>query len=604
MLDSEVQILYETPLGATRGGPLFNAHWYPTKISPESIALMIACHTKPGDTVFDGFGGSCTTAMASLLCSAPPEDLQERARKAGLAPKWGPRKAIVYELTGLGSFIGQTFCSQPDPYEFSQRAQALLEEAERRVGWMYSSHDDTACEGVVRNYIWTELIRCPACQEVATIWDACVSVGPARIADRWKCRKCDQTNTLSVAPRVTEEIYDPILKTRRRAKTRRVARVDGMTGRKHWSRAPSDSDLEKLRQVQDTPLPDSVPIVPLMGKGGEKWGDLWRAGYHEGITHAHHFYTRRNLIALGILHDLIENEKKPVRDALRLWVSSYNSSHSTLMARVVAKQNQPDLVLTSAQPGVLYISGLPVEKNVFYGLRRKIETVKRAFATLKGLKGIAEVVQGSCCSTGLKDNSVDYVFTDPPFGGNIPYSEVNFISEAWLNRTTCTAEEALISPAQEKDVTAYQELLSSAFREIKRILKPKGSVTVVFHSTRANVWRALTHAYTDSGFRVTFSNILHKKQGSFKQVTTSNIAQGDPILLLRPQRLNGKANAATADTVIQDLFESAKRQGDSEESKPQRMYSRFVAYYLRENSSPPLNAHEFYASLARVKAQQ
>lgn len=53
---------------STRGGPLFNAFPYPTKISPEAIALFIAPHTKPGDTVFDGFAGSGSTGIAAILC--------------------------------------------------------------------------------------------------------------------------------------------------------------------------------------------------------------------------------------------------------------------------------------------------------------------------------------------------------------------------------------------------------------------------------------------------------------------------------------------------------------------------------------------------------
>src|SRR5206468_1037515 len=177
----------------------------------------------------------------------------------------------------------------------------------------------------------------------------------------------------------------------------------------------------------------------------------------------------------------------------------YNSSHSTLMSRVVAKQKQADLVLTSAQPGVLYISGLPVEKNVFHGLRRKMRTIQGAFATLHGLKGEVEVRQGSCIRTNLPDHSVDYIFTDPPFGGNIPYSEVNFISEAWLGRTSRTRDEAVISSVQSKSVGTYESLLKKAFQEMRRILKPDGRATVVFHSTQADVWGALTRAYAAAG---------------------------------------------------------------------------------------------------------
>lgn len=131
---------------------------------------------------------------------------------------------------------------------------------------------------------------------------------------------------------------------------------------------------------------------------------------------------------------------------------------------------------------------------------------------------------------------MDYVFTDPPFGGNIPYSEVNYISEAWLGRTTRTREEAIVSSTQTKSIEAYQSLLTKAFQELRRVLKTDGKATVVFHSTQADVWRALTSAYSKAGFSVELSNILDKKQGSFKQVTTVNSAKGDPLLLLTPQR--------------------------------------------------------------------
>ena len=66
MARPEVSVLYERALPAKRTGPLYGAFPYPTKISPDAIALYIASHTKPGDTVFDGFAGSGTTGVAAL----------------------------------------------------------------------------------------------------------------------------------------------------------------------------------------------------------------------------------------------------------------------------------------------------------------------------------------------------------------------------------------------------------------------------------------------------------------------------------------------------------------------------------------------------------
>ena len=597
----ELKKLYETPLGATRSGPLYNAHWYPTKISPESIALMIACHTKPGDLVFDGFGGSCTTALAVLLCARPSNELQAIAKARGLTPSWGARRAVVYELTGLGSFIGQVFSSQPDPIRFTSAATRLLDEAERLYGWLYQTEDDHGVQAFARHFIWSELLECTSCHSKHSLWDASVKLKPARISDRWKCPECGKTSAVASTVRVSEPRFDSLLQMKFTSKARRLARVYGTTARQHWSRQPNDYDLELIARIEEEAIPSTVPIVPMMGKGGSAWGDLWRSGYHEGISHVHHFYTRRNLIALGQLYALVENEPKPIRDALRFWISSYNSSHSSLMTRVVAKQGQPELVLTSAQPGVLYISGLPVEKNIFRGLKRKINTIRDAFSVINGLEGQVDVRQGSSIRTDIRDNTVDYIFTDPPFGGNIPYSEVNFISEAWLGRSTRNRDEAVVSPAQSKGIDTYQTLLTKAFLEMRRILKPSGRATIIFHSTQLDVWRALTQAYSAAGFGVELSNILDKKQGSFKQVTTINSAKGDPILLLSSNKSDHLEDDTSLFNLMKQLLANADAATDPQERLPQRIYSRFISHYLRHHSSPPLNADEFYAKLALLR---
>ena len=70
---------------------------------------------------------------------------------------------------------------------------------------------------------------------------------------------------------------------------------------------------------------------------------------------------------------------------------SYNASHCTLMTRVVAKKASKDFVLTGAQSGVLYISKLPVEKNILLGLRRKAKPIAEAYKLLQDCKGHFEV---------------------------------------------------------------------------------------------------------------------------------------------------------------------------------------------------------------------
>ncbi len=581
---------------------MYHAHAYPTKISPESIALLIACHTQPGALIYDGFGGSGTTAIGTLLCSRPTEGMRAEAERLGLDPVWGPRRALVHEISGMGSFIGSTLCSRPSPAAFFEAAKRLLAAAERECGWMYAAHDPDGAEGVARYFIWSERLDCPKCGAAAALWDGCMRLSPTEIADTFLCRVCNKPTPIAEIRRTTTDERDDLLGGTRRVRERSIARVSGGAGGGQWTRAPRDSDLALLERIAAAPIPRGVPVAPMMGRGGEAWGDLWRAGYHVGITHAHHFYTRRNLIVLGTLHALIEDQPATMRDPLRLWLSSYNSSHSTLMTRVVAKRGQPELVLTSAQPGVLYISGLPVEKNVLLGLRRKITTLTEAFVLLRDTDGDAQVRWADGTRADLPDGSVDYVFTDPPFGGNIPYSEVNFLAETWLGRVTKPGGEAIVSPAQGKGLADYEALLESSFREARRILKPDGCATVVFHSTQANVWGALNGALARAGFAVELSNILDKRQGSFKQVTTRNMAKGDPMLLLTPRTVGEAAAPDSTRILISRLLDEARTHTNADERSRERLYSRFVSHYLERRCAPPMDADAFYGELATAQS--
>ncbi len=580
--------LYAKALPATRTGHLYNAFPYPTKISPEAIALFIASHTKPGGTVFDGFAGSGTTGLAALLCEDPPDELREEARRLGLNVKWGARNAVLYELGALGAFVGQTLTNPPEPNAFRKAAEEILIASEEADGWMYRATDPEGQDGAIRYLIWSDILCCPACGSEATLWDACVSLGPAHIASHFTCPSCAHEAPLDAAKRLTETVLDDVNNENRELRKRGPARVYGVSGKKTWSRPATAEDAVLLKRIAAEPIPESVPCAAI------PWGDLYRRGYHQGVTHLHHFYSRRNLIVFARLWERAGQYDSHIRDALRFWLLSYNASHATIMTRVVAKSGQKDLVVTSAQPGVLYVSGLPVEKNLFAGLRRKLSTIAKAFAIIHGRKGRVEVQQKSSCHVDLPDRSIDYVFTDPPFGGNIPYAEISFLNEAWLGRYTDRSDEIIVSNSQDKTVTDYQELLKTALSEVRRILKPSGKATLVFHSASADIWNALQTAYTDAGLAVECAGVLDKTQGSFKQVTTTGAVRGDPVLLLGKRPVEAEQSIECVWTVAQQLRQEAALMLDPTEQTAQRPYSRLISHFLANHQQIPLNADAFY----------
>lgn len=575
--------LYTTPLPSTRTGPLYNAFSYPTKISPEAIAVYIAAHTKPGATVLDAFAGSGTTGIATLLCDKPTPEMERMAEALGVTPNWGPRTAHLFEIGTLGSFVSETLCHPPVPDEFLAAVDDFCRLAEARIGWIYETKDDSGRPGIIRHVIWSDVLVCPHCKTEVSRWDATVKTKPLVMESWFRCNACGEQTAIEACERATETGVDAFGRKHLMRK-RVIARVHGRTGKSKWQRPPTDEDSELLAKVAKMELPTSAPLADI------QWGELHRAGYHLGIEKLHHFYTKRNFIVMATLMELVSEFPVELQASLRLLTLSYNASHSTLMTRVVLKKGQSDFVLTGSQSGVLYISGLPVEKNILEGLRRKSKAFVDSFRMLHGSRSKVTIHNRSSECMPLEEGSVDYIFTDPPFGDYIPYAELNQINELWLGRTTDRAREVIVSPSQSKGVAEYGSMMGNVFEEMARVLKADGMATVVFHSAHSNVWRALVQAYAAAGFAVEATNVLDKIQASFKQIVSTVSVKGDPLLLLSKrvaERSSSIPNLSIAAEVIRSSPSRAKLD-------PQRLYSQFVGRCLELGVNVDMDAKTFY----------
>lgn len=592
--------LYSRPVPSKRTGAIYNAFSYPTKIDAEAIALFIAVHTKPGDTVLDVFGGSGSAGIAARLCDQPTHRMRQMAADAAVEVDWGPRKAVISELSPLGALLADVMCNPPDPETFRKAAAELLDAAADSAGWMYDALDPDGQIGSIRYVIWSEVLTTPCCNAELTLWEGTVTLNPLIMGKTLPCPACGQHQAVSVCGRVTVEKTDELTGEPTTQRKRLPARVCGQTGKKTWSRQPTADDLERLASVEAEPLTVQVPTEKIA------WGDLYRSGYHTGIERFHHLYTPRNLRVLGELWSGISKQPAALQAALRLLVLSYNATHSSLLTRVVVKTGQKDFVVTGAQSGVLYISGLPVEKNVLSGVRRKIDTFAQAFALTINSTSSVRVINGSSTKLDLEDDTIDYVFTDPPFGDFIPYAEVNQVNEVWLGKLTDRASEAIISPAQGKTVDDYARLMSGVFAEVARVVKPSGAVTVVFHASKPAVWQALGDAFRDHGLTVERTSVLDKTQVSFKQVVHEGGTRGDAVFLLRPAREDADNQPAAVPVNMTVIVESlrAEANGNADELTPRRLYSRYVGKCVENGLPVEHTAPEFYALVTQAAGDE
>jgi hypothetical protein len=224
----------------------------------------------------------------------------------------------------------------------------------------------------------------------------------------------------------------------------------------------------------------------------------------------------------------------------------------------------------------------------------------------------ATISTGDCGGFDLPDNSIDYVFTDPPFGENIYYADLNYLVESWHRVFTQPKPEAIIDRARCKNVSAYQRLMTTCFKEYYRVLKPGRWMTVVFHNSKNAVWNAIQEAMLTAGFVVADVRTLDKKQGSFRQITSTATKQDLVISAYKPN--GGLENrfrlAAGTEDSVWDFVRTHLRQlpvfvvkdGQAEtiaERQSYLLFDRMVAFHVKRGVTVPLSAAEFYAGLER-----
>ena len=219
----------------------------------------------------------------------------------------------------------------------------------------------------------------------------------------------------------------------------------------------------------------------------------------------------------------------------------------------------------------------------------------------------------SSLQSPIPDTSVDYIYTDPPFGDAIKYGDLNLLIEAWHNLFSRLEDEVLWDKLKNKSLSVYSELMRRAFAEYYRVLKLGRWMTVVFHNSKNLVWTAIQEAIGNAGFVVADVRTLDRQQGSFNQVTAVGAVKQD--LVISAYKPNGgleerfKLTAGMEDSVwdfirthLRQLPVFVSKDGWAEtiaERQNYLLFDRMVAFHVQRGVTFPVSAAEFYAGLAQ-----
>lgn len=603
--DFQVNEPYASDVSEGKNNPIYNAHSYHTKVPHPAIMRYILHYTQPGDIVFDGFAGTGMTGVAASACGNPNGSIAERINSEwkfhyGKLPNWGIRHAICGDLSPYATNISYFYNNPVDGYDLEKEINRIYKEMENECRWMYTTTNSLGNPiGRISFVVWSDMMSCPNCGNEFVFWDHAVDLKNKCMKHDFVCPKCGIILSKKNISPVVETYYDNSINSiQKRIKLVPVI-VVAKAGKEKIQRAPNEYDLEIINKIELESIQNFFPTTEL--PEGYNTEQPKRSRY---IYHVHNFFTKRNLIALSKLYAKIESS--PLAHSLRfLFTGMLILSSSMNRVRVSNPYNRGKGNLS----GTLYIPSVPTETSILDQIIERFDVIKDALEHLN--KGSNVLYVNSADNISIRDNSIDYIFTDPPFGANINYSELNIIPEPWLRVMTNNSHEAIENKVQGKSEVFYREIMTSCFQEYYRILKHGKFMTVEFSNTSAAVWNTIQNSLQRSGFIITNVAALDKQQGSFKAVTTTTAVKQDLVITcykptdeLINKFQQSEDVALNAWDFIEELLLHLPvhlRKDNSTtavvERSPKILFDRLISYYVQRGYPVPMNAQDFQKGL-------
>ena len=580
-----------------KNNAVYNAHSYHTKVPHKAIMQFIEHYTEEGDVVLDAFCGTGMTGVAAQLLK---------------------RKAVLSDLSPIATFIAHNYNIPIDVEGFERDAKEILNKIKKEWGYLYfTKHEENEgvnqfntdgsnekSKGEINFILYSDVLSCKICNGEFTFYNIAVDHQNNKIKKDFKCPHCSAELNKNKCDAVHISKFDSVL-NKDITTTKQIpvlinysakCLVKGKWKRKRFEKAPDEYDLKNFNEIENIDIPYWFPSNKMLHKEGLVWGDTWRKGVHFGISHVHHFYTKLNLLFMAAYWEEAKKRENRNGHALLLAHSAANLTLSKM------RRYRPDKKGGGPLSGTMYLSSLFTPPNVLLSIGRNVEYVRKAFVELKDITGDVRIQTQSSTNLNLPDSCIDYIFTDPPFGENLIYSELNFIWEAWLKVFTNQDSEAIISKIQNKGLIEYNNLMKESFKEYYRVLKPNRWITVEFHNSSSKVWNGIQDSLMSSGFIIAQVAVLDKKQGSFKQVMAPGSVSNDLVIsAYKPDKafersfLKSQGLNLEADFVSQFLAKIARK--PSLERTEKMLYSKMLSWYVQHGYEIRHDAKSFYSLL-------
>lgn len=602
----EVDEPYASDVSDIKNDSVYRAHMYHTKVPHTVIMRYLLHYTQPGDIVFDGFAGTGMTGVAAQACGDITNQDWENIENEWLKlfdvkPNWGQRHAICGDLSPYAATISYNYNTPANVLQIKSEAERILKETEQECDWLYTTLHQDKPIGKINCVVWSDVLICNNCGKEFIYWDAAVDKDNKCLKDDFYCPHCNTVHRKNNINKVCESCYDEYLDKIISINKSIPVTLVYTANKKRFEKKPDEFDLAVIEKINNHKIHNYVPAY-LLPDGGET-----QRNSKNGIISVHQFYTKRNLIALSTFYDKIQKSALPNKLKF-IFTGMINRSTKMNKVHFTKYLNGKSDWDAGYLKGTLYIPPFSVESSVLAQIGNKLERYLKAIPMLPKEYDNALYI-GSANGINIKDNSIDYIFTDPPFGANITYSELNILPEAWLKVATNNQTEAIVNIVQGKDFMYYLDMMSQCYKEFFRILKPGKWMTVEFSNTNAGVWNSIQQALTRAGFVIANVSALNKGQGGMRSITTTTAVKQDlAISCYKPSLQLQNLNEGNFERNIWNFVEEHLEhlptyilKDNSIEAVAERdqriIYDRVISYFVQHGFVVPMNAQEFQKGL-------
>ena len=113
----------------------------------------------------------------------------------------------------------------------------------------------------------------------------------------------------------------------------------------------------------------------------------------------------------------------------------------------------------------------------------------------------------------VNEKSVDFIITDPPYGGLVQYLDLSYLWLLWLKvydkkyGNIDFASEITIS--KKCDIKAYEVRFTKSLKQLHRVLKDDGKMVITFHNKDIAIWNSFMRSLKNAGFII--QKVIHQK---------------------------------------------------------------------------------------------